>query len=340
MKKSRFNRCLVAAVVSLVMLFTACSKDESSAKTKSEDDKPKVEQKQIAGIIFQDDQFFHLVSYGMEDAAKKAGAKFLLSNSRNKPDQEIRLVNTYIARGVDAIVLSPLSQKSSAPAIKQAKEKGITIVTYNTSVDGNLAQAFVESDQFNVGAKTGMATREFIEKNLNGKANIAMLAFKSNTPEQSDARTSGFKSEVTKLPGVKIVAEQDAWLAEAAIKKAGDILTAHPDVNIIYAANEGGTVGSVMAVKNANKAGKIFVFGTDISDQLLGFLNSKDNILQAITGQMPYEIGVTAVKDAVKLLNGEKVEAKTTIPGVLLDRSQPDMIKKYKDNLKKLTSSR
>ena len=340
MNKRTFYRVLVAGAVSLTMFLSACSKNQETSGTKSSDSKPVKEQKQIAGIIFQNDQFFNLVAYGMEDAAKKAGVKFLLANSNNKPDLEIQLVNTYIARGVDAIVISPLSQKSSVAALQRARDEGITVVTYNTSVDGDLAQAFVESDQFNVGAETGKAAKEFIEKNLGGKANIAILALKSLTPEQSSARTGGFRSEVLTLPGVTVVAEQDAWLAEKAIKKTGDILTAHPEVNIIYAANEGGTVGSVMAVKNARKAGKVFVFGTDISDQLLGFLDSKDNILQAITGQMPYEIGVTAVNDAVKLLDGEKVEPKTTIPGVLLDRSKPDLIKEYKENLKKLTSSR
>ena len=45
----------------------------------------------------------------MQDAADKAGVELLLANSANKLDKEIQLVNTYIARGVDAIVISPLS---------------------------------------------------------------------------------------------------------------------------------------------------------------------------------------------------------------------------------------
>ena len=104
-------------------------------------------------------------------------------------------------------------------------------------------------------------------------------------------------------------------MPEQAVKKVGDILTANPGVNVIWAANEGGTEGAVMAVKNSGKAGKIAVFGTDTDEQLANFLLSDDNILQAVTGQQPFEIGRLAVEAAVKALKGEPVEKKTLSPG-------------------------
>jgi ABC-type sugar transport system substrate-binding protein len=150
-------------------------------------------------------------------------------------------------------------------------------------------------------------------------------------------RVGGFKSEISKLPGVKIVAEQDAWLAEQAVKKAGDILTAHPGINVIWSMNEGGTVGAVMAVKNAGKAGKVAVFGTDNSEQLANFLLDDDNILQAVTGQSPFEIGSLAVDAAVSALKGEKVEKKVSLPGVLMSRDNPEEARRFKARLKELS---
>ena len=150
-------------------------------------------------------------------------------------------------------------------------------------------------------------------------------------------RTNGFKSEITKLPGVTIVSEQDAWLAEQAVKKVGDVLTANPGVNIVYSANEGGTVGAVMAVKNSGKAGKVAVFGTDTSEQLADFLLDDSNILQAITGQRPFEIGSMAVEAAAKVLKGEKVEKKVSLPGFLLTREKQAEIQQFKDRLKELS---
>ena len=313
-----------------MFVLSGCGKQKDKEKARQ---KPK-----IAGIIFQEDQFFRLVMFGMREAAKQGGAELFEANSANRPDKEIQLVNTYIARKVDAIVISPLSMKASVTALSRAHNKGIKIVTYNTTVEGDIPSAYVESDQGNLGAQSGKAARKYIEENLGGKAKVAILAFKSQLPEQSDARCEGFKREVTKLPGVEIVAEQDAWLTEMAIKKAGDIITAHPDVDIIWSANEGGAVGAVMAVKNARKAGQIAVFGLGSSKQLRDFLLSEDNILQAIAAQLPFKMGAHAVESALRVLKGEEVEKLVSVAGVLLSRDDPKTVKAFNKRREELIS--
>ena len=321
------NRIIAAFLLlaALVVAFDGCDKQQDHAK------------KRIAGIVFQEDQFFRFVLFGMRDAAKKYDVELLEANSDNKPDKEVQLINTYIANKVDAIAIAPLSAKSSVNALQRARDKGIVVVTHNMALESDIASSAIESDQFDIGASTGRAAREYIEKKLGGKAKVAILAFQSQLPEQSSMRSNGFKSEISKLPGVTIVAEQDAWLAEHAVKKVGDILTANPGVNIIWSANEGGTVGAVMAVKNSGKAGTIAVFGTDTSEQLAEFLLDDANILQAITGQQPFEIGSMAIEAAVKVLNGEKVEKKVSLPGFLLTREKPDDVRKFEDRLKELS---
>ncbi len=290
----------------------------------------------IAGMFLQEDQFFRLIQFGMKDAAERAGAELLLASSDGKLDKEIQLVNTYIARQVDAIVLSPLSKTASVTALTRARDAGIKVVTYNSTVEGGVPISFIESDQSNLGAQTGNVARSYIEERLGGKAKIAILAFKSVLPEQSDARTGGFKGEISNLPGAEIVAEQDAWLPEMAIRKVGDILTANPEINLIWSANEGGTVGAVMAVKSAGQEGRIAVFGTDVSDQLAGFLLSEDQILHAITGQRPFEIGSRAVEAAVAAINEDPVENRVSMSGVLLSRQDPEAVRTFRKRLQKL----
>lgn len=315
-----------------MLLLSGCGKKENG-ENKTETVKGKYK---IAGIVFQEDQFFRLVQNGMKDAAATYGVELLEGNSDNKPDKEIQLVNTYITNKVDAIVIAPLSATASVAALKRAHERGIKIIIHNNTFESDVISAAIESDQRDLGVESGIAARKYIEEKLNGKAKIAILAFKSQLPEQSNARSDGFKSEVTKLPGVEIIAEQDAWLPEMAIKKAGDILTANPGVNVIWSANEGGTVGSVMAVKNTSKAGKVVVFGTDITDQLMGFLLSDDNILQAVTGQRPFDVGYRAVESAVKILNKEEFEKIIIMMGVLLSRENPQAVREFQIKYKEL----
>jgi len=319
---------VIAIVFICCVVLAGCAKKDAGTE---EADKPK-----IAGIVFQEDQFFRLVLFGMRDAAEKNGAEFFEANSLNKPDKEIQLVNTYIARGIDAIVISPLSRTASKAAMKRAHDKGVKIITYNSTIDGDIPAAYIASDQFDLGAQSGRAAAKYITEKLGGTAKIAIIACRSQVPEQSDQRCGGFKSEVTKLPGVEIVAKQDAWLAEMAIKKVGDILTANPDVNIIWAENEGGTVGSVMAVKNSGKAGKIAVFGTDTSEQLISFLLAENNILQAIAGQKPYDMGKMSVEAALNAIEGKPVDKSVVIPAFVLNRNDPVGVKEFEADLKEL----
>jgi len=114
---------------------------------------------------------------------------------------------------------------------------------------------------------------------------------------------------------------------------AGAILTKHRDLDIIWAANEGGTVGAVTAVAGAGRAGKVAVFGTDISRQLADFLLADDNVLQATTAQQPEQIGRLAMRAALDVLAGKTMEKTIRLPGVLFDRDRPEEVRAYKKQL-------
>ena len=289
----------------------------------------------IAGIVFQQDIYMKTVLAGMRHASK-GKAELLEANSDNKIEKEAQIIDTFIARGVNAIVLTSLHPTNSAAALERARAKGIVVVTVGTGLEKpGVSQAFLKSSDKDIGLSTGTAANEFIQKKFGGNAKVAILAFKSLLPGQSGDRTSGFLENVNKN-GVKttIVAEQDAWLPEKAVAVAGDILTANPDVQIIYAANEGGTVGAMQAVKNAGKAGKVFVFGTDGSEQLGKGLLASDQVLQATTAQQPFVVGQKGVEAALNLLDKKQVQAEEQVPVKLLSRNDPETVKKFIKEMK------
>ncbi len=90
-------------------------------------------------------------------------------------------------------------------------------------------------------------------------------------PEKSAARVDGFLGEVGDL--VKVVDRQDAWEQDKAVTTVDGIMTAHPNVKLIYAANDGGTVGSTMAIENKGLSG-VYVFGIDASEQIASYLQN------------------------------------------------------------------
>ncbi len=321
----------VLGLLSLFCLF-ACS----PTPTAQNDDGTK--KLRIAAILFQEDQFFRMCELGMRAAAKEYGAELLVSNSFNTLDKEISLVETYVSQGVDALVVAPLSITASIPALQRAHERGIPVVTYDGYIKADFPKSNIKSDQIALGRQTGEVAREYIEKRLGGKAKVALIEYISLAPEPGGMRVQGFKDAIANLPGVEIVAEQDAWLAPQATDVVMGILTAKPDVDIVWAANEGGTIGAVTAVRNSGKQGRVVVFGTDMSEQIADFLLAEDGVLQAVTGQKPFDIGQLAVTYAIRAIKGEAVESAVSLPGILFRREDRDRIVECREFLRSLSA--
>jgi simple sugar transport system substrate-binding protein/ribose transport system substrate-binding protein len=334
-----YARRVLPVVAALAM--TACSLEPKPGAapppTEKADKRPAAapaKPRKLAGVVFQEDMFFQLVLLGMKQAAQAGGVEIKTASCSNKPDKEGELITTYLADKVDAIVISAVSPKGSVAALQQAHDRGVPIITCNTKLDADFPRTFIECSPEDLGAKTGKAARAYIESKLGGKAKVAIIQFKSQLAEQSLARVGGFKKALEGLPGVAYVADQDAHLTEKATEKVRDILTQHKDLDLVYAANEGGTVGATLAVKNANLGAQTKVFGTDVSDQLLEFLKSPDDILQAICCQQPVEIGRRAVQAALGVLDGKPVEPKTMLEGILLSRSDAPGLAKFAEQYK------
>ena len=62
----------------------------------------------IASIVFQGAQFMQFLQSGVRETAEAAGAEVLEINIDGDQAAEIQAIDTYISRGVDAIVIAPL----------------------------------------------------------------------------------------------------------------------------------------------------------------------------------------------------------------------------------------
>ena len=292
----------------------------------------------VAGVVFQEDQFMKLLSLGYQDAAKEAGVRILLGNTGNDQAKEAELVNTYVAQNVAGLAIAPLNNATSLPVLQRASATMKIAITNTSTNEAPFIVGGYTSDNTNMGATAGEAAGKYIRDNLGGRAKIAIVQFKSLLPNQSGERVNGFMDAVKKIaPNVEFVADQDAWLQDRAVQVVGDILTANKDINVIYGANDGGTIGAVMAVKNAGLAGKCVVFGIDTGDQQLAMLRDRDNILQAVVGQDPYTQGYNAMKVLISAIQGKDYSAtrgKTIIvPGVTVSRSDPAGIDAFEKGL-------
>ena len=72
----------------------------------------------------------------------------------------------------------------------------------------------------------------------------------------------------------------------------------------------------------------------DLDKQIVGFLKSDDNILQASTAQDTFKIGALAMENAIKSLKGEAVDKEIIVPGLTLSRTNPEAVAEYAKTVK------
>ena len=282
----------------------------------------------FAGVVFQSDTFMQTVQAGMEAAAAEMGGELILGNSENDLAKEASMIDDYITRGVDAIIITPISADGSVTALKAAKDAGITIICFNTCVsDDSIASAFLVTKNEDLGSTTGAGAVEFINSQLGGEAKIGLL--NCDQFEGCPPRKAGFLELVAALPGVEVVADQAGWVADDALPVAEAMLEANPEINLLWAANEGGTVAHALAVQSSGLAGKVFVFGTDMNNQMAQMLQADDNILQGVTGQVPYQMGYDAFVTTLKVLAGQDVPAVQNTPTIFFARGNDALINRF-----------
>ena len=352
MKKAK-KLLALALAMSMTVGLAACSSGgtdtpsgESTAPVGTETGTPAAGgegNKLIAGIVFQEDQFFKLLSAGYQAAADEYGYEIQMTNTNNDQTRETDALNTYLAQGVAGVAISPLNTQTSPATIADVMDAGMTVAICNNSIDAFPgAVASYSADNYSFCHQTGEAAVQFIQENYaaDETINIGVIQFKTQIPEQSADRVNGFFAALDEA-GVnyEIIADQDAWLQDMAVETAGDMISANPDLDIIYAANDGGTVGSVMAVENAGKAGEIFVFGTDGSEQIVDLLKDDTNILQAVTAQDAFQIGYSTVEALVNAIEGTSFEGEgetNIIPGIPLVRGDTEGLDTYLADLQSM----
>jgi simple sugar transport system substrate-binding protein/ribose transport system substrate-binding protein len=289
----------------------------------------------IAGVVFQDDQFMKTMVQGYEDAGAKYGIKVLTANTDNDQAKEAELIQTYMAQGVSGIAIAPLSMDASIVNLKQAADKGIKIAITNMSIsDTSFLSGGYTSDDATNGKVVGDNAAKFIQENIKGAVNVARVDFDDQLLEQSKARWGGFYAGLD-AAGVKYteVAKSSAHLQDTAVAMTTDMLTANPEINVIFACNDGGTIGAAMAVKQAGLMGKVFVFGYDGGDQQTSMILSGDNILIAVVAQDPYAQGYKAVESLALTLQGKPnpdAGKITVVPGMYLGVSDLEAVKAWR----------
>lgn len=263
--------------------------------------------------------FWQTVHAGAVKAARELGVEIVWNGPPNETDisEQLQIVETMTNRHVDAIALAPADRKALVGAVERAADEKIPVVIYDSGIDTDRYVSFIATDNNAAGQLAG----ERMGKILHGKGEIVMLRTMPGSASTT-AREDGFSNILqSRFPAVRIVDEQygNSDAAES-LKKAENMLTAHPQIDALFASSEIGTVGASQAIRARGESIKLI--GFDWSPDLLNDLRA--GRLDSLVVQDPFRMGYECVKAAVQALSGGHLPKRIDLPARLIDASNLD----------------
>jgi ribose transport system substrate-binding protein len=123
--------------------------------------------------------------------------------------RQIQQINAMVQAGAKAIVVYPISPTALNGAVKNACDKGVTVIAYDAEITEPCAYN-VHIDQ----EEAGRVTAEWLAKKLNGKGNIVAITGVPGTSVDT-LRTKAAKDVFAKYPDIKIVNEAVGMWSQA-----------------------------------------------------------------------------------------------------------------------------
>lgn len=205
------------------------------------------------------------------------------------------LLQNLITQGVDGVVYAATDARVLSDVTQSALDSGTTVVNIDSGTTPQPEQVPVYATD-NVAAAE-MAT-QYLADQLGGRGKVAFIPFQPGTAT-NDTRTEGFMNGLRANPGLQLVAQQSSDSDyNQALQVTQDILTANPDLNGIYAANEPSVLGAAEAVRQAGKAGQIKIVGWDTAPEEIAGI--REGVISAVVAQNPFGMGYRGVKAAVQ----------------------------------------
>jgi len=249
-----------------------------------------------------DNPYFVQMAESAKEQARLLGVDLIVLNANYDNATQLSQVENLIQRKVDAIVINPTDSIALIPAAEESYQAGIPFVCIDRTVSSDLISMDIESNNY----MAGKLNAQYIAKRLNGKGKIAII-FGTPGLSVTRERTQGFLDEIKKYPGIRIMAQQSGNFNMAEGMSAAEaVLTAHPDLDAIYAENDPMALGTVQAIKQLEYKKDIFVTAVDAAPQGLEAVKNGDIAFEA--GQQPRKMTAMAVTVAYLLANGFKVE--------------------------------
>jgi ribose transport system substrate-binding protein len=237
----------------------------------------------ITGVFRTATDYFQISAADAREHGISADVLFMAPVSHIAFGDQVAILEDYVAREVDVIAVSPIDIEPIIPALKKANEAGVPVIVVNLlePIAGVEVASYIGFDNTICGRISGFALVDYfggpgvlgtgreVEVESGEYLDLAWWEelYETVTPEEraavkakvaiiegiaggffSRARVNGFHSVVDEFPGIEVVGMLPAdWNREKGIRAAEDFLTAHADLDGIWAASNEMGLGAMLA---------------------------------------------------------------------------------------------
>lgn len=196
------------------------------------------------------------------------GFSLIFSNGRQRQENQIKDVRSFIFQEVDYIVIAPVTETGWDTVLTEARDSGIPVVIVDRMIDTedeSLYAAVVGTDKHAEGMKAGMWLEKHLDKQIKANAsqdtneseeqeahiNIVILEGTLNSTAQI-GRSQGFDDIANNHENWNILARESGDFTKAKGKEVmAKYLQEFEDIDVLVSQNDDMTFGAIEAIQEA-----------------------------------------------------------------------------------------
>ncbi len=265
-------------------------------------------------MLSMQNEFIVNVSDEIEKKAEEAGVSLVTVDAERSALKQVEQIESFIAQGVDAIIMNPCEVEASSPAVTRALAAGIPIINVNSATSA-IPTAFVGSDD----VESGRIAMEYIAERLGGTGNVIMIHGYMGQAAQIQ-REQGAREILQKYPNLKLLAHQTGeWDRAKSMSLMENWIQSYGgQVNAVFAQNDEMGMGAVKALEAAGMKDKVVVVSIDAIPDALRAVEA--GALDATVFQDAAQQGSQAIETALKIIKKQPYEKQTLVPFQLVTK--------------------
>jgi ribose transport system substrate-binding protein len=269
----------------------------------------------LFGVSFQtlNNPFFVDVNQGLKAVVEARGDRLVTLDAQWNSLKQKNDVADLLQQQPAAIFINPVNWEGIKGTLVEAKRKKVPVIIVDAPVsDPELVLCQVASDN----VEAGRLACEALAK-VKPEAKLVILHLSVN--KACIDRVAGFKAEMAKHPGMKLLDTQEGkGAAEAARPVMRDLLGRFPELDAAFPINDPSALGTISAIESAGRARQVTVVTVDGSREgAAAILAGK---LHSTSAQFPREIGRLAAEKAYEQLAGKSVNKDIVVPVKLITK--------------------